>query len=636
MGPTIEWGQKWAKTAFLLVVILTSTFHLYTAITGTLFSVHQRVIHLMLLSTLLFLKYPVTSKFKTNKRNVGIIDIFLIVITIASGIYLVTNLQSIVIRAGITTKTDTFFGILMIISVLEGVRRVIGWQLPLIGVSALLYGYFGQYMPMFLSHRGHSIERIVAHTYIFTEGIFGIPLGVSATFVYLFILFGSFLDQIGAGKLFINLAYQLVRNSRGGAAKTAVVASALTGTISGSVIANVVTTGTFTIPLMKRGGYPPHVAAAIEAVASSGGQIMPPIMGASAFIMADYLGIPFIQVAKAAIIPALLYFISIYFMVDLEAGRINIVQSNSKNVFKEEQEVDKPKLWEAGLLFTPIIILVATLIVGFTPMKAALYGIISCAIIGILLKRLTLNDFVIVFKKAGNNTIMVASATACAGIVIGMFSLTGLGLALSGIIVSFAGGSLLLLLVYAMIVSLILGMGLPTVACYILLAVLVSPALIKLGVHEISAHLFPFYFGIVSYITPPICVGAFAAAGLIGENPMKVGFTAIKFGLAAYIIPYIFAFEPALIMSGSFLNIIWRFMISIFGVYILSASIVGWVAGSHLKYTFRVILFGIAFTLLIPNMTTDIVGLLLILGIIGLGILSPINIKEKITKKGEK
>ncbi|MEW6106256.1 MAG: TRAP transporter permease [Bacillota bacterium] len=592
-----------------VIAVATSLFHLYTAAFGVLPSMYQRSIHWVLMAVLIFIFCPPSKKRLSNR--IQPVDLLFIAATVASGVYLLLNFKYIALRAGSPTTLDIAFGAIMIIAVLEAARRVTGWPLAAVAIGALLYAYFGPYLPALFGHRGYSIPRIVSQMYLFTDGIFGVPLGVSATYVFLFVLFGAFLDKSGAGQTFINLAYALTGRSRGGAAKTAVVSSALVGTISGSVTANVVTTGTFTIPLMKRAGYYPWIAGAVEAVASTGGQIMPPIMGSSAFIMAEFLGIPYVDIAKAALLPALLYFGSVFMMVDLEAGRMGL-----KGIPSAELPSVKKTLRTGILSLIPIVGLIYLLVSGRTPMFSGLIGILLCIVVGFAKRegRMTLRDVVAALDQGARSALTVAAATACAGIVIGVFNLTGLGLAFSSIVMELAGGRLFIALVCTMAASLVLGLGLTTTACYVVLAVLAAPALVRMGVPVLAAHMFVFFFGTISFITPPVALGAYAAASIAESDPFRTGWAAFRLGIAAFIVPFMFVYGPRLLLIGEPLDIVLGMITAAIAAYALAQAVIGW-SGRNLPALERVILFGTAIVLMFPTVGTDIAGVALFVAV---------------------
>jgi len=515
------------KYLISFIAIFMSIFHLYTGNFGLLIALRQRSLHLLLGLVLIYFLYP-TLKSKTNEKVISIhkIDITLIILSILATGYMFIYYPDIMRRPSLPITLDLIAGGLCILLILEAARRTVGITLPIVASIFLLYAYFGNYFPGFLYHRGFSLKRIIDHMYMGTEGIFGIPIGVSASFVYLFILFGSFLGKCGLSEAFINLASALAGKSAGGPAKVAVISSAFMGSISGSSIANVVSTGAFTIPLMKQIGYDKNFAGAVEAAASTGGQILPPVMGAAAFIMAEFLGIDYLSICKAAAIPAIIYFFSVGLMVHFRAKKIGLFG------MKEVPNV-KPLLLKKGYLFFPIIVIVYFLMTGYTPLKAAVMGIFAAVIVG-LINRMKLIDIIHALEEAAYNALTVVAACATAGMIVGVVTLTGIGLKLAHMIVKIAGNNLFLGIFFTMGASIILGMGLPTTAKYIVLVTIAGPALIRLGVIPLAAHLGVFYFGIFADITPPVAVAAYAAAGLSGGNAIKTGYIAFRLALAGF------------------------------------------------------------------------------------------------------
>jgi len=587
---------NWQILFIILISSLFCCFHLYTAYFGLLQSILQRAIHLMFALSLCFCLFP-TSK-NSPLDHFTLIDAIFIVFSLLTTIYLWINLDKIIWRTAFPLTSDVIMAIILIILVLEMARRTIGLALPVISVFFLLYALLGSILPPPFTHRGYSLGRIISTMYMTTNGIFGIPLGVSATFIALFILFGSFLEHLGGGKFFIDLANALVGKTKGGPAKVAVIASGAFGSISGSAAANVATTGTFTIPLMKKMGYSSHFAGAVEAVASTGGMIMPPIMGSGAFIMAEILGIPYFVIIKAAFIPALLYYSALLFMVHSRAVKLGL-----KGLPIEEIPKMKELLLKRGYLLLPLITIIV-LLVGFkmSPMFAALGATFITIVVSFLNKQnmINLKKIIDIFVSASENIIKVASACACAGIVIGILSLTGLGLRLSIILPILAQGNLYILLVLTMIGSLILGMGLPATAAYILLAVLGAPALSKLGVLPLAAHLFVFYFGCLSNITPPVCVAGYVASGISGASINKIGFEAMKLGVAGFLVPYFFVFNKSFLFEGSILKILFTLITGLAGVFCLAAGLEG-VLKEKINHFLRIILILIGIILLFPS-----------------------------------
>jgi len=496
-----------------------------------------------------------------------------------------------------------------ILLVLEACRRVVGWPIVIIAAVFITYAFAGPYMPGFLNHRGYSFRRVVGHLFYTTEGIIGVPLGVSATFIFLFILFGAFLDKTGIAKFFIDLANAIAGFAAGGPAKVAIITSAMLGTISGSSVSNTVGSGSFTIPMMKKLGYKPEFAAAVEASASTGGQLMPPIMGAAAFLMSETLGIPYIEVAKAAIIPALLYFTGIFIMVHLEAKKLGL-GGMSKDEIPRIFKVMK----ERGHLIIPLIVIVYFLVQGATPVRAALNGIITSVIASMMRKctRMSFRDFIDALENAGRNILGVAAACATAGIIIGIVTLTGLGLKMASGLVALAGGNMFFTLFFTMISSLILGMGIPTTANYLITSTITAPAVVQLGVPMLAAHMFTFYFGIIADITPPVALAAYAGSAIAKSNPFKTGVQATKLAIAAFIIPYIFAFSPSLLLIDTTpLQIVQIVITSLIGMVSLSAAMEGYFYTYTNRFE-RLLFFAGGLMLIFPEGITDLVGFCLI------------------------
>ncbi len=607
-----------------VLCIAFSCFHLYTAAFGSFAPQIQRSVHLGFVLCLVYLLYPAQSK--KNLDKLPIIDVvFAMLGAIVCG-YIVYNYDIIVLDAGPATDMDLIFGFMTILLVLEATRRIVGLPIALVATIFLLYALFGNYIPGLLGHKGFSISRIVGHMYLTTEGIFGMPLGVSASFVFLFVLFGAFLHSTGLGKFFIDLALAAAGQYVGGPAKVAVLASGFFGTISGSSVANTVSTGTFTIPLMKSVGYRGHFAGAVEAASSTGGQIMPPIMGAAAFIMAQFLGVSYFEIAKTAIIPAVLYYLAVGFMVHMEAKRLGL-----QGIPKDRLPVTMQVLREGGYLLVPIFVLIYLLMQGYTPLKSAYYCIVTTVVISVLannwkaykevqVTNIPVNTALIECNILNGKAVLsamengarlalgVAAACACTGLVIGVVTLTGMGLKLANAIVALSGGSFMLTLVLTMFASIILGMGLPTTAKYIVLATIAAPAIVSYGVPEMAAHLFIMYFGILADLTPPVALAAYAAAGIAQADPNKTGFTAVKLALAGFLIPYIFCYNPGLLMIGATgLEVVFYVTTAAFGIMALSFANVGyWLR--NLYFWERILLAGAAIALITPQYTTDLVG----------------------------
>lgn len=632
----------WQGKLVALIAVAMSCFHFYTSGFGLLLAQKQGAVHLAFTLALVFLLYPASSK-QSKTSGIPFYDFILGAIGVASALYLVVFFNELVTRAGLPTQTDLIMGFLLIATLLEATRRISNPVLPCLAIIALLYCYFGRSMPDMLAHRGFNVARIVNHMYLGTEGIFGTPLEVSSTFVFMFILFGAVLEKTGLGKFIIDLSLALAGWSTGGPAKVAVVSSGLMGTVSGSSVANVCTTGMFTIPLMKSVGYEPYFAGAVEAVASTGGQIMPPVMGAAAFIMAQILGVPYIEVAIAAVVPALLYYFAVMVQVHFEACRLGL-----RGIPWKQLPPLGPLLKTKGFLLIPLVAIIYFLLAGYTPLKAAFNGILVSFVLSWLNKetRLTPVKLYDAFQSGARSAIGVACACATVGMVVGMGTLTGLALKIAGAIVAMAevspdgslaalGASLFSLapgaevtaetaalaltkiftLFFTMIASLILGMGLPTTANFIVTSTMAAPALFLLGVPPMAAYMFVFYFGIAADLTPPVALAAYAGAGIAGSDPMKTGVTSFKLALAGFLVPYIYVYNPMLL----FIDVEPFYMAqaictALIGVFLLAMFTIGYFK-AHLAWYMRVLAFVGAICLLIPGTMSDLFGLA-VLGVI--------------------
>jgi TRAP transporter 4TM/12TM fusion protein len=662
-----------AVSAFAISFTL---FQLYTAVFGVLDAMIQRSIHLAFGLSLIYLLYP-TSK-KWSRTKVHPLDAVLAVLAAAAPIYIVVVYQSLVQRAGTATPMDMVAGIIGIILVLEAARRVVGVPIVVIALVFIVYAFLGPYIPGKLAHRGTRATTLVQHLFFTTEGVFGIPIGVSSTFIFLFILFGSYLERTGLGQLFIDLANSVAGWAAGGPAKVAVLSSALMGTVSGSSVANVVGTGSFTIPMMKKLGYKPEFAGAVEATASTGGQLMPPIMGAAAFLMAEFTNIPYARIIAAAAIPALLYYFGVWSGVHFEARKLGL-----KGIPRNQLPKLRQIVTERGFLIIPLIAIIYLLVSGYTPMLAALYAImlsilsaiigwytpvvLAVALSGFEVIRLLLapakaagvasffdgivarpSVFMIIVllailywnyirKKKGQfgmkeivsgleagakGALGIIAATACAGIIIGVVTQTGLGLKLGSILVEAAGGNLFLTLVFTMITSLILGMGVPTTANYVITSTITAPAVIMilmkiqgLGAGAaipaaiiLPAHMFAFYFGIIADVTPPVALAAFAGAGIAKANPIKTGLQASKLAIAAFLVPYIFVFNPQMLLFNiQPLEMIWMIATSLTGITAVAAGVSGFFR-ARLGWIERILFMLGGIGMVTPGLLTDAIG----------------------------
>ena len=602
----MEYTGFMAKVISALAIAF-SVFQLYTAIFGVLDAQLQRAVHLGFGLALVYLLYPTCKSWSRTKLHP--LDLLLAILGAAAPAYILIEYNHLVLRAGTVTSTDLAVGLLGVLLVIEATRRVVGIPMVVVVLAFLAYAFAGPYMPGVLAHRGLTPQQLISHLYFTTEGIFGIPLGVSSTFIFLFILFGAYLESTGLGKFFIDLANAVAGWASGGPAKVAVLSSALMGTVSGSSVANVVGTGSFTIPMMKKLGYHKNFAGAVEAAASTGGQLMPPVMGAAAFLMAEFVGVPSIDSVKAAVIPAILYFSGVWLGVHFEAKRNNL-----KGIPRSEL----PKAWdifrERGHLAIPLIVIVYLLVSGYTPMRAALFAIILSIAASFLRKSTRMKPIEIVrgLEAGARNVLGVLVACAAAGIIIGVVTKTGVGLKLASALLDLSGGMLLPTMFFTMITSLILGMGVPTTANYVITSTIAAPALVQMGVPVIAAHMFVFYFGIVADVTPPVALAAYAGSAISGGNALKTGVNASKLAIAAFIIPYVFVMSPMLLMiNATPLGLLEALVTAVIGMIGLSSSLIGCLV---VKTTVleRLLLFVGGLLMIDPGMLTDIIGLVIL------------------------
>lgn len=588
-----------------------SLFQLYTAIFGVFTAQIQRSIHLGFALGLIFLLFPAVKSHLHQQKGrfqVAWYDGLLSILGVVVGSYWPLMIQDLVLRVGRLTALDLIVGLLAILLVLEATRRAVGLPITIIALMFLLYAYFGPYMPGFLAHRGLSLEQIVQSMFFTTEGILGTPLGVSATFIFLFLLFGSFLVKTGVGQYFNDLAVSIAGKLTGGPAKVAIFSSALQGTISGSSVANVVTSGSFTIPMMKKLGYRKEFAGAVEAAASTGGQLMPPIMGAAAFLMVEFIGgISYWDIAKAAAIPAVLYFTGIWIMTHFEAKRIGL------RGLTDEEMPDRKEVLKKIYLLVPIVAVIVLLMSGVSVTKSALWAIVITILASAIRKetRIGIKDAIDALVDGARTALAVAAATAAAGIIVGVVTKTGIGLKLANGLVDLSGGYLIPTLFLTMIAAIVLGMGSPTTANYVITSTIAAPAIILLGVPDLSAHLFVFYFGIVADITPPVALAAFAAAGVSGGEPIRTGVQSAKLAIAAFIIPYIFVLSPELLMIDTTIaGIIWVVITSVTGMIAIGTAMVGfW--GRKMNAIERIISFITGLLLIYPEGLSDTIGIIM-------------------------
>ena len=583
------------------LAIAFSVFQLYTAIFGVLDAQLQRAVHLGFGLALVYLLYP-TFPGMTLRFS----DYVLAFLGAAAPAYLVIEYNELVLRAGTVTDVDFAVGLVGVLLVIEATRRVVGIPMVCVVMLFLAYAFLGPEMPGILAHRGLTPQQLVGHLFFTTEGIFGIPMGVSSTFIFLFILFGAYLDSTGLGKFFIDLANAVAGWASGGPAKVAVLSSGLMGTVSGSSVANVAGTGSFTIPMMKKLGYDKEFAGAVEAAASTGGQLMPPVMGAAAFLMAEFVGVPYLDIVKAALIPAVLYFTGVWLGVHFEAKRKGL-----KGIPREEL----PRAWdifrERGHLALPLIVIVYLLVSGYTPMRAALFAIVLSILASSLRASTRMKPVEILtgLEKGAKAVLGVLVACASAGIIIGVVTKTGVGLKLASALISFAGGMMLPTLFCTMITALLLGMGVPTTANYVITSTIAAPALVQMGIPVLAAHMFVFYFGIIADVTPPVALAAYAGAAISGGNALKTGVNASKLAIAAFIIPYIFVMSPVILMiDATPLALAQNLITAMIGMIALSSSLIGHLV-TNMNMVERFVLFVGGLLMIIPGVLTDLGGL---------------------------
>jgi TRAP transporter 4TM/12TM fusion protein len=544
---------------------------------------------------------------KALRNSIPVYDLILMGLAVFVSLYLIIEQEELIYRIGIyPTPMDLIVGALLIILVLEVTRRTCGYILPGIAIAFLIYAHFGKYLPGFMGHRGYSAAKIISYM-TSLDAIFSTPISASATMVFLFIVFGAFLDASGSGKFFIDFALSVSGKKRGGPAKVAVISSALFGTVSGNSVANVVSTGSYTIPLMKSVGYRPAFAGGVEATASTGGQIMPPILGSAAFIMAQLISEPYGRIVTASIIPAILYFYTVFLMVDIEAIKYNLT-----GLPKEKLPDFKYVATKQGYLILPLIVLIVVLsVLNASPIRAAIWGIVTAIAVTYVSKdnRMGVKKVLQALAKGAYNSTSVIAACATAGIVIGVLNLTGAGLKFASVVISLSHGNLLLALLFTMMACLVLGMGLPTTASYLICASVTAPALVQMGLSKLAAHMFIFYFASISSITPPVALAAFAGAALAKAKPMDTAISACKIGISAFIVPFMFAYGPALLWEGSFINIATAAITALTGTTLLSFGLQMRIFHIRINIIESSLLCIAALLLIHQGMTTDLIGI---------------------------
>jgi len=600
-----------AVVASILAVALTM-FQLYTGVFGAFPDLIQRAIHLGFSMVLAFFLYPATSRSPQDRFSV--VDFAGMVLGIAVCAHAAVNYDRIMMNPGVSSTVDLVLGIIATLLVLEMTRRILSWVLPAIAVITILYAFLGPHLPSALAHRGFGTDYIVETLYMSTAGIWGTVTGVSATIVAGFLIFGSILYYTGGGEVFVDLAKAIAGRSYGGPAKVSCISSALFGTISGSAVANVVVDGIFNIPLMKKLGYKPEFAGAVEATASTGGQIMPPVMGAGAFIMAEFLSLPYIQVALAAAIPAALYYLGVVSSIHFTARKYNLERLPDEAIPPLAKTLPR-----SASLFVPVSLLIYLMVKGYDPTTAVLWatGVSVALYLGQARSLSGLKEkgwnIVLALEAGGKSIVLIAGLCACAQIVIGMVNLSGLGIKLSEMVLSLSLGIRPLALFFTMIVCLILGMGLPTTAAYVLAASVAGPALIKLGVHPVAAQLFVFYFAILSAITPPVCAATYAAVAIARAKFWETGWLGVRIGLAGFMAPFLFVNCPSLVLVGTPLEVAWNTFVSALGVMAMAGAVMGYF-GDRNRWYESVVLAAGALLLLKPGLVTDSIGLGIVAG----------------------
>lgn len=595
-----------------IVSLLLVCFTLFSVYINLIASLPTQVHRASFIGAIVFIAFLVFPERKKNCKHMDIIpfyDYIFAVLGAGAFFYNVYFFEDLITRSGAFTTLDIVMGIIGILALFEVCRRAVGIPILVVVLCFILYAYFGNYIPGYFGHRGFSLERIVSHLYYTTEGIIGTPLGVCSTFIFLFILFGAFLEKTGIGKFFIDIANSIAGWSTGGPAKVAIISSALQGTITGSSVANTVGSGSFTIPMMKKVGYKPPFAAAVEATASTGGQLMPPVMGAAAFLMAEMTLIPYSTIVVAAIIPSLLYFIGVGLMVHLEAKKLGL-----KGLKRSEIPKFFTLMKRKGHLLIPLVALLVLLLGGATPSRSAAWAILLAIVVSMFQKdtRMTPKTFYQALENGGKNILGVGIACAVAGIIVGIVTLTGVGIKLAGGLLEMSGGVMLIALFFTMIASIILGMGLPTTANYVIMATITAPLVVNLGVPVLAAHMFVFYFGIVADITPPVALAAYAASAIARCNPLKAGVTASKLAITAFLIPYIFAMHPSMLLidttPGEVAFIVFSALLGMSGI---ATCMEGYMFYPMNPGERLMCLVG-GLLMLIPGLYTDAIGLVLI------------------------
>ncbi|MFZ5868283.1 MAG: TRAP transporter permease [Thermodesulfobacteriota bacterium] len=602
------------------LAVATSLFALYAAV-GTITTQILRGVHVALVLTLIFLYYPALARYR---KKVNLIDIILAALAVASIGYMLIDFEDFIYRAVTPNFWDNMFGVILILLILEAARRTTGWIMPITVALFLIYAYIGPLLPPPWTHRGYDIERIVGHMYMTLEGIFGVPIDVSSTFIILFTIYGAFLEVAGAGKFFIDFSFAAMGGKPTGAGRTVTLASFLLGGPSGSGVATTVTLGSVAYPMLAKAGYSKEAAGGLLSAGGIGAILSPPILGAAAFLIAEFLKISYLDVILMATIPTCLYYWAIFLMVELDAKKFG-----AREVEIEQKQSLKYLTYYYGYHFFSIIAIVLLMVLGYTPIMAVFVAILICFLSSFIRREswITPSRLVLALKLGALGVLNVAAVCACAGIIVGVVSLTGLGLKLSTIIITYAGGNLLLTAVYTAVLLWILGLAVPVTATYIIAAVIAAPALTKLGVPDYAAHMFIFYYAVLSEVSPPTALSPFAAAALTGGDPFKTTMMAWKYTTVAFVVPFMFVLDPsghALLLKGhGVLETLWVLATSFAGVFAFASAASGWLLKSS-SMVERILLGVAGLFLMYPTLWADIVGIALV----GLGILLQVVVKR--------
>ena len=595
-----------------IIFIATSCLYLYTAGFGSLDEMVQRCLLVLVAGFAVCLTKPFTIKGKRNTAT-RILDWLFAIAIIVACVYIMSVWPARSVSTKAKPPLDSIMGTIMIVVLLVATYKTTGWPLVITCVVFLVYALLGPYMPGFLAHRGYTWKRVAETMYVSTQAIFGVPAGIAATYIVCFVIFGSFLETFGAGQWFVDIAFAGAGRFRGGPAKTAILSSALMGMISGSPAANVVTTGTFTIPLMKRMGFKPHVAGAVEAVASTGGMFTPPIMGAAAFMMAEFLNVKYSTVAAAAILPAVLYYISALLVVDSIS-----VKEHLLGLPRNELPSVKSVMKERGLMGLPILMIIVVILMGWSPMKAAFWATLLTLALSFVspATRPTVSKIFEALESGTKSVASLAISCASAGIIVGILQLTGLATRMSVQLVNLANGNIYIAALLTAIITIILGCGMPPTPTYVILATCLVRPLTEMGASPLSAHMFIFMFACVGALTPPVAITAYTAAAIAKSNPNQTGFTSFRMGIVAYIIPFIFLLNPAILLEGAALEVVMAVVTAIIGVFCLTAAIEGYMF-KYWSTVSRIMLAVGALMMMIPGTMTDLIGIgLAVLGFI--------------------